>query len=80
MFGKDGSKIHDMSISQFNKGVGPLYEGMKQNLNKQNGPGLLKEYSPWLDAFQISDYPQVIEVPGETDVCGVHVLYILNGG
>ena len=37
---------------------------MRQSLRKQEGHNLLKEYSPWLESFQSSDYSHSIEVPG----------------
>ena len=53
-----------MQGTQFSKHVAGLYDNMKQSLRKQEGQNLLKEYSPWLDSFQASDYTQTIEVPG----------------
>ena len=63
-FGKDGSKILNMNLSQFVSNVKELYEPMQTDLKKQ-GPGhLLKEYSPWLETFQPNNYPETLEIPG----------------
>ena len=54
-----------------------MNEGMKQNLNKTSGSGLLKDYSPWLQAFQTSNYTESIEVPGQPSLF-IHYLYEWN--
>ena len=69
-FGKDGAKLISMSITNFNKIVQSLNGDMRDKMQKVSGSGLLKDYSPWLAAFQANQYPQEIEVPGNEK--GVH--------
>ena len=65
-FGKDGSKILNMKLSQFASNVNELFDPMRLDLKKQEGSGsLLKEYSPWLETFQPSNYSETLEIPGD---------------
>lgn len=63
-FGRDGSKILNMKLAQFTSNVMELYDPMRSDLRKQEGSALLKEYSPWLETFQPSNYREVLEIPG----------------
>ena len=64
MFGRDGSKLAKMKLSELNSHFNPLFESMRVGLNKTTGKGLLKEYSPWLHNFQANMYLESIEIPG----------------
>ena len=63
-FGKDGSKIINMKLSQFTSNVNELFNPMRSDLKSQEGSSLLKEYSPWLETFQSNNYPETLEIPG----------------
>ncbi len=63
--GKEGEKLCSMKGTDFSKKVvGGLFETMKSTLSKCTGPGLLKEYSPWLAGFQGHLYTEHVEIPG----------------
>ena len=65
--GRDGDKLVKMAPKTFAVACKELFDGMKPMLNKSSGPGLLKEYSPWLHNFHASSsdlYTDTIEVPG----------------
>ena len=81
--GRDGAKLVKMAPKTFATACKELVDGMRPTLNKSSGPGLLKEYSPWLHNFHASSsdlYTDTIEVPGDQSVAlvysAVHV-YIL---
>ena len=57
-------KLLQMKSKDFAGATKVLYDGMRQNLMKSSGPGLLKEYSPWLQNFQANSYAETIEIPG----------------
>ena len=61
-FGQDGTDILSKTLNEYTGVVNGLYEEMKQRL--KTGPALLKDYSPWLDAFQANKYPETLEIPG----------------
>ena len=55
-----------MTTKDFSAAYKDIFEGMRTNLMKSSGPGLLKEYSPWLHAFHTNNsYTETIEVPGK---------------
>ena len=66
--GRNGAKLVKMAPKNFATACKELFDGMRPTLNKSSGPGLLKEYSPWLHNFHTSSsdhYSDTIEVPGE---------------
>lgn len=63
--GRDGSKLQQMKSKDFAVATNKLYENMREKLNKSSGPGLLKDYSPWMHTFQANTYTETIEVPGQ---------------
>ena len=66
--GRDGAKLVKMAPKAFAAACKELFDGMRPTLNKCSGPGLLKEYSPWLHNFHTSSsdlYTDTIEVPGQ---------------
>lgn len=66
--GRNGVKLVKMAPKNFATACKELFDGMRPTLNKSSGPGLLKEYSPWLHSFHTSSsdhYSDTIEVPGE---------------
>lgn len=56
-----------MNQKEFATNKNKLAELMKTSAGKQQGSGLLKEYSPWLANFHKEDFPKHIEVPGQYD-------------
>ena len=63
-FGKEGQKLRQMKPKEFTDACGWLYQDMKTRLDKTSGAALLKDYSPWLNSFQASNYADTIEIPG----------------
>lgn len=53
-----------MKGGDFSSHVTKLFDQMKPVLTKTTGAGLLKDYSPWLAAFQANHYSEHIEIPG----------------
>ena len=53
-----------MQPKEFTNFYNSLYDLMRPGLNKTTGPGLLKDYSPWLQNFQANEYSEAIEIPG----------------
>lgn len=64
-FGKDGAKLHNMQLKEFTTLYNSLFDQMRTGLNKTTGAALMKDYSPWLQNFQATQYSQVIEIPGK---------------
>lgn len=65
--GKDGTKLLKMPHKTFGNVCKEMFDGMRPTLNKSSGPGLLKDYSPWLYTFHTNSYTyaESIEVPGQ---------------
>lgn len=64
-FGRDGSKLLKMKLSDFIKLSGEVNDAMRSSLLKTTGDSLLKNYSPWLHNFDSTCTSRSIEVPGE---------------
>jgi hypothetical protein len=47
--------------------VSQAWQGICEELGKTplTDPKLLKEYSPWLDSFQASNFSHKMEIPGQ---------------
>lgn len=56
--GKDGSKLAKMKIKEFQKIV-EYYQKEIVTKKYASAPELLKSYSPWLAAFQASNFSEV---------------------
>ena len=65
MFGKNAEKLLKMKIKEYDQQLAQLQDGMKPGLKRCEGAGLLKDYSPWLQNFQSTNYQFTIEIPGE---------------
>lgn len=65
VFGKNADKLMKMKIKEYDQQMVQLQEGMKPGLKRCEGAGLLKDYSPWLQNFQSTNYQFTIEIPGE---------------
>ena len=65
MFGKNGDKLSKMKIKEYDQQIRQLQDGMRHGLKKCEGAGLLKDYSPWLQNFQSTNYQFTIEIPGK---------------
>ena len=50
-----------MKMKEYDQQIAQLQDGMKSE-----GASLLKDYSPWLQNFQSTNYQFTIEVPGES--------------
>ena len=70
MFGKDGSKLPQMLPKKFDEVLKKLNGAMNTQLARATGPGLLKDYSPWLTNFQPNNYSDRIEIPGQQSMLG----------
>ena len=70
MFGKDGSKLPQMPPKKFTEAFSKLNDAMRTQLARAAGPGLLKDYSPWLTNFQPNNYSDRIEIPGQQSGLG----------
>jgi hypothetical protein len=53
-----------MQPKDFTNFCNSLFDQMRPGLNRTTGPGLLKDYSPWLQNFQANQYSEAIEIPG----------------
>ena len=65
MFGKNAEKLVKMKLKEYDQQMVQLQDGMKAGLKRCEGAGLLKDYSPWLQNFQSTNYHFTIEIPGE---------------
>lgn len=65
VFGKKADKLLKMKLKEYDQQINKLQEGMKPGLKKCEGAALLKDYSPWLQSFQSTNYQFAIEIPGE---------------
>ena len=65
--GRDGQKLLQMAPKDFAAATRELNEAMRTKLSKSQGSGLLKDYSPWLHAFQANSYTETLEVPGQNN-------------
>ncbi|KAF9918927.1 hypothetical protein BX616_004199 [Lobosporangium transversale] len=66
--GKTGQKLATISNRDFNSHILKFCRNeilSKDASKKQSDADLLKAYSPWLHAFQASDYDGVIDIPGQ---------------
>ncbi|KAM9024210.1 DNA-dependent protein kinase catalytic subunit [Ara ararauna] len=63
-FGKGGSVLLDMKISDFGEITTSLLSKMNKNHKE---PGNLKEYSPWMSEFKAEFLRNELEVPGQYD-------------
>ncbi|NP_989989.4 DNA-dependent protein kinase catalytic subunit [Gallus gallus] len=63
-FGKGGSKLLDMKISDFNEITTALLTKMNKTHKE---PGNLKECSPWMSEFRAEILRNELEVPGQYD-------------
>ncbi|KAG0357941.1 hypothetical protein BG005_002930 [Podila minutissima] len=67
--GKDGSRLADISNKDFNSQILKFCRneilGKDASPRKSGEADLLKSYSPWLHAFQSSDFKETMEIPGQ---------------
>lgn len=75
-FGREGSNLLTMTLNGYSAVVNDLFEKMKKGMS--HGPALLKDYSPWLDAFQASNHHEALEIPGQ--LAGGHLLHLMLCG
>lgn len=66
-FGKGGSKLLDMKISDFNEITTALLTKMNKTHKE---PGNLKECSPWMSEFRAEFLRNELEVPGKFPFSG----------
>ena len=76
VFGRNGDKLLKMKLKEYDQQMALLQDGMKTGLKKCEGAGLLKDYSPWLQSFQSTNYQFAIEIPGEL-ICIVSPTHLL---
>ncbi|KAM8966776.1 DNA-dependent protein kinase catalytic subunit [Pelodytes ibericus] len=63
--GKEGAKILDMKPDVFTKTIGSLTAKLRGE--RQEEPGNLKEYSPWMSEFKPEFLRNELEIPGQYD-------------
>ncbi|XP_045147611.1 DNA-dependent protein kinase catalytic subunit [Echinops telfairi] len=63
-FGKGGSKLTTMRISDFNSIISTLLNHMNQ---ASKPPGNLRECSPWMSNFKVEFLRNELEIPGQYD-------------
>ena len=64
VFGRNAEKLLKMKVKEYDQHMAQLQDSMKPGLKRSEGAGLLKEYSPWLQNFQSTNYQFAIEIPG----------------
>ncbi|KAM3927958.1 DNA-dependent protein kinase catalytic subunit [Leptodactylus fuscus] len=65
--GKDGSQLSGMTAKTFNEKFGALVGKIREEQDKVQEPGNLKEYSPWMSAFKPEFSRDDLEIPGQYD-------------
>ncbi|XP_074649158.1 DNA-dependent protein kinase catalytic subunit-like [Tubulanus polymorphus] len=66
LFGKDGSKLMQLSPQAFQKNISSLFASMRDERTLKP-PSTLKEYSPWMAEFKATNLDKDLEIPGQYD-------------